>query len=235
MKSKKKPLRKFRSSLDKFSKVFIRSGLTCLLVLLSNLTLPLFSTKSVDIAFAHDEDSDWDQEHKGKILLNAVSDIPDPFSAAVSGQTVFGAQFEVRKTNGLDADGDDIHKIFFIEHTVRLAPAENSQDTVVLSGQTLVPRVPHDDHGEEHKFIPVEVSQVWDGRNADNVFVADGNYIYDISGKLIRIKQDDDARDWRDAHSQRQEESKVVGISNVLTGTIVLDNTPPVISNVQPA
>ncbi|MBI5150613.1 MAG: PASTA domain-containing protein, partial [Candidatus Omnitrophica bacterium] len=222
--------------ISKFPKVVARALFVCLMVS-GNLTFPVFRNDYVNVAFAHDyDDSNWDQKHKGKILLSAVSDIPDPFSAAVSGQTVFGAQFEVRKTDGLDANGEDIHKTFSIEHTVRLFLAGGPKNTVVLGGQNPVPRVPYDEHGEDdHKFVSVDVNQVWDGRNADNVFVPDGNYVYEISGKLIRIKQDDDARDRRDAHSQRQEESKVVGISNVLTGTIVLDNTPPVISNVQPA
>ncbi|MEK7298911.1 MAG: Ig-like domain-containing protein, partial [Candidatus Margulisiibacteriota bacterium] len=127
------------------------------------------------------------------------------------------------------------HKTFFIDHTVRLSSQVNPQETVVLIGQTLVPRVPHDDHGEEHKFVPVEINQIWDGRNTDNVFVPDGNYVYEILGKLIRIKQDDDDHDWRDAHEQRPEETKAIGTSNMLTGTIVFDNTPPLISNVQPA
>ena len=214
--------------ISKFPKIFLQLLLAFLLI------------NGFAFAFAHDEDDknhdDGDRKHKDKILLKTVSDAPDPFSAAVAGTAAFHSEFAVRETDGLN-DAEGRKKRFFIEQTLRITDAAAGTEQVTLKGETEVLPGHHqdeDDDGEDDdQIIPVSVQQLWDGRDAQGNIVLDGLYRYEVQGQFVRVKfktHDDHAGEVED-----NEKIKVIDTSSVLTGGITIDNTPPVISNVQPA
>ena len=159
-----------------------------------------------------------------KIILNAVSDSPDPFSVPVDHTVQFQAQFDVRQTDGLGAESDKTGKQFFIQHTVRVTDANTGAEKVLLKGETQIIPPPGK---EKDKFVSVQVVQEWDGRDGQGNVVPDGQYRYEVQGVFVRVDQKLADKD--------KDKVKVIDTSDKLSGDIVLDGTPPIISGLVPA
>jgi hypothetical protein len=167
-----------------------------------------------------------------KIILKEVWDSPDPFSVAAHGTATFQAEFDVRKTDGLGAKSDKTGKQFFIQHTFRITDAATGSELVVLSGK-IEASPTKGKKKKKDKFIPVLVTQTWDGADAQGNLVPAGHYRYEVQGVFIRVDQKKHKK--KEKKKEREEKIKIIGKSNKLAGEITIDSTPPVISKLSPA
>jgi len=156
-----------------------------------------------------------------RLDLKSVADTPDPFSPAVGSCTVTG-NFEVKPT-GQNVDNKQNKVTRLLRMTVVVKDAAGSV-VRTLTAEQVIPQGQPAGHN-----VPASLSAAWDGRNAAGNLVADGTYAYEVTGSyLLKHEVENPGKGDPDKET-------VLATSVMLFGTVLLDATAPLITDVEPA
>jgi hypothetical protein len=157
-------------------------------------------------------------ENSDKLRLVSVSDSPDPFSPAVAGSLAVTGGFEARPTDA-GAGNAKNGKTFGIRVTVTV-----SREGAAVRAITKEYPVTFPADLPASRYHPVTCALAWDGKDENAAVVADGEYTYSVQGTLVRY----------DGLGNGKAQEHVVATSTSLSGTVVVDSTPPVLSDFSP-
>ncbi|MHC5054459.1 MAG: right-handed parallel beta-helix repeat-containing protein [Planctomycetota bacterium] len=162
-------------------------------------------------------------ENSDKLKIDSVSHSPEPFSVPVHGSLGITAKFDARPTDGgVGANGDVARngKTFAIRVAVTLSP-----DGKVVGTEPKEFPVKFPTDLPASKYLSVTCPLTWDGRDENGAAFPDGKYTYSVQGTLVRY----------DVLGNGKPQEHVVATSASLSGTVVIDSTPPVGAPVSPA
>ena len=184
-----------------------------------------------------------------KIILDEVIDNPDPFNIVENQAVTMTGKFRVRYSDVLGSQGAAGEKFdFFIRYTWTITSTATGAIIRKITGETGITPPPAPPKSREDRYFPVTVQQSWNGLDQANQPVVEGVYSYSLYGELIRKKilhdkcdhkpgKEKDGPDKHDKykkeyHNKCIKEIKIVGVSNILWGTITVitggaDTTPP--------
>ncbi|MBI5778435.1 MAG: putative Ig domain-containing protein [Planctomycetes bacterium] len=149
-----------------------------------------------------------------KLVLDKVSDAPDPFSPAL-GEAVLTGEFLVKYTDGLGSQSDTQEEMFkyFIRHAWELSDGVTGEKVNQFTNEQEIspPPRPNEEDGED-VYFPITVTQTCNGKNLQNELVKDGVYQYTLIGELIRKKVDKESND--NADNKDDKNDKVDNESN---------------------
>ncbi|MBI5359322.1 MAG: hypothetical protein HZA48_01930, partial [Planctomycetes bacterium] len=178
--------------------------------------------------------ADDGSKHDEKIKFSSVSVSPEFFSPSQT-SCVFSSSYIIKSSDGLKQDDKSPEHKFFVKQTIKISsPSDGGgQAGAVVNNisteQELVPPV-------KDKSFSVTLTAQWDGKNDAGVLLADGSYIYNISAQLVRTKSGENKKgDGKDKSQEKdkdkdEDKTKIIGETSAKSGTIVLDNTLPVIT-----
>ena len=153
----------------------------------------------------------------GKLTLFDLGDGPDPFSPADQN----GVRDTITVSITAEVNPAGISTQSQITHLVRaqfqIASGDSCGEVITIEAQApITSATPITSDGKYHFFL----SAVWDGKDQNGVFVADGKYFYQATTTLDRITPS--------GNIQKQDEAT----SAILSFTV--DNTPPQIIITKP-
>ncbi|MFA5795511.1 MAG: putative Ig domain-containing protein [Candidatus Brocadiia bacterium] len=171
-----------------------------------------------------------------KIILDEVSDSPDPFNIAEHQAVTMTGKFRVRRSDVLGSQGAAGEKFeFFVRYTWTITDTVTGAIVRKITDETGITPPGK----SENNYFFVTIQQSWNGLDQANNPAGEGVYNYSVYGELIRkrILHDKCAskpgeQDKKEDHNQCIKEIKIVGISNILWGMITVvtggsDTTPP--------
>ena len=174
------------------------------------------------------------------VWITALSDSPDPFSAAAKGTCAVTATYRVRVHPGDTSDGkspqttftrwlrqsvtitDQAGQVVRKLETVKQLPEPEGKSTAAPSPSPLPVGEGRGEGGKGLDTQDMDVATAWDGRTQPRGMAPDGSYKYAVVGTYF----------WR-AETPGNTQEHVFGITSQKTGDITLDNTPPTISATQ--
>ncbi|MHC5058698.1 MAG: hypothetical protein ACYTKD_28910, partial [Planctomycetota bacterium] len=158
-------------------------------------------------------------ENSDKLKIDSISHSPDPFSVPVDGSLGITAKFDARPT---DAGAGNVKngKTFAIRVAVTLSP-----DGKVIGTEPKEFPVKFPTDLPASKYFSVTCPLTWDGKDENGAVVPDGTYTYTVQGTLVRYDQ----------LGNGKPQEHVVATSASLSGTVVIDSTPPLLSDFSPA
>ncbi|MFQ5804546.1 MAG: Ig-like domain-containing protein, partial [Candidatus Methylomirabilales bacterium] len=147
------------------------------------------------------------------LAIRTFQDTPDPFSPSGTPNTLT-ATFQIREKGELRHEKEQTR--FVLEFVERI---QDSATTTVRRLTTRQP-IPLPPTNPQERFFDVTVTSPWDGRSENGAIVPDGTYTYLALGHLIKVKSDGKGR----------AEERIDATTFPVSGTILLDNTPPLIT-----
>ena len=176
-----------------------------------------------------------------KIKFSSVSVFPEFFSPSIS-PCVFSSSYAIKSSDGLKQDDKSPEHKFFVKQTIVVSSYGQTEISLktISTEQEFIPPI-------KDKTFTVTLNAQWDGKNDAGVLLADGSYIYNISAQLIRTKNGENENDEKNDRNEKdkkggkdkskekdkdkdEDKIKIIGETSVKSGTIVLDNTLPVIT-----
>ncbi|MFH1230427.1 MAG: putative Ig domain-containing protein [Planctomycetota bacterium] len=149
-----------------------------------------------------------------KLVLDKVSDAPDPFFPAL-GESVLTGEFRVKYTDGLGSQAEAQKEMFkyFIRHAWEFSDYTTGEKVnQFINEQEIFPPPRANEEDDEDVYFPLTVTRTWNGTDAQGTLVKDGVYQYTLIGELIRKKVDKESNG--NADNKGDKDDKIDNQSN---------------------
>jgi len=202
------------------------------------------SGKQAAFGSAREDNENRKQDNDGKslnhkIVLDEVSDNPDPFTLTGHAEVTMTGRFKIEYSDVLASQGEAGEKfIFLIRHNLNITNQATGAKVKEITGETEITPPAKSEKNKKDNYFYANIRQAWDGMNSASQPVTSGIYGYALQGELIRKKippqkpehhKDGKEKDKRnDDGDDKEDVTKIIGISNVLSGAITVI-TPPVL------
>ncbi len=155
-------------------------------------------------------------------LLGVTLTPPDYFRPNGAGNLEIAGSYEVRPTDAANGNAANRKKFWIIQTAV----IRNDAGEAVRSLAEQV-RVDIPPRASANEYYPQEdVVCVWDGRNEAGEMVPDGTYTWLVEARYVRL---------HDAGSSGRTQEHLVGVSNTISGAIVVATIPTRVVSTTPA
>ena len=149
-----------------------------------------------------------------KIVLDTISESPDPFSPTVGPLTI-SASYRILPTDSLvgTANGKT-DKTFYIRQMIEILDAAGAVIRMLEQDS------PIDPTGIKNasEYVQTATSAIWDGKNSQGNLPSDGAYTYKVSGTYLRVQK----------RGNDRLQGKEIALSATLQGNVSLDATATV-------
>ncbi len=139
---------------------------------------------------------------------------PEYFSPIGADSLEIAGGYEVRPTDAANGNAANRKKFWIIQTAV--IEGDGGEAVRSLTEQVRVDIPPRASADEYHPQD--DVVCVWDGRNEAGEMVPDGTYTWLVDARYVRL---------HDAGNSGKTQEHLVGVSNTISGTIVVDTVPP--------
>lgn len=152
------------------------------------------------------------------VILNSLTDTPDPFSPGVAGEVKVNSAWTVTEAGpNVNNQTIEIYSVLRVKLTVL-----NAANVVVREFTSQVSAAAQSGPSEVQRAV----EQSWNGKDSNGIMVADGQYTYTVTGSLIQIQHN------KTGSGERTRELVKATASG--GGTISIDSVAPTISDVSP-